>query len=194
MLAFATHLPPPSLDSACHLQMRSTLVLRIRAAVFSARVRRFFSSSDTFNCQLSTVNLCPATFFYPLSFLMIPHSFAQRRTPNPFAINRLRTLSITIEGVPPSPSHRFVFSTTSALFSAHHDGKSRITPLVPRIRRSRLRGALFASRRKPQSSRCPGFFSSSGTFNYQLLHPLPQTSPASVLRILPAALAGTCGE
>jgi hypothetical protein len=39
----------------------------------------------------------------PFLFQSLPHSFAQRRSPNPFPINHLRTLSIITEGVPPHP-------------------------------------------------------------------------------------------
>ena len=57
-------------------------------------------------CAPTSVTSVLEKLYSPYLFLFqsVPHSFPQRRTPNSFAINRFRTLSITMGGAPMSAS------------------------------------------------------------------------------------------
>ena len=69
----------------------------------------FWNSPLVLRASVPVPSLCLLYFLYflyLLYFLLLAHSFAQRSNRNPFAVNRLRTLSIVTGGVPP----RILFS------------------------------------------------------------------------------------
>jgi hypothetical protein len=86
---------------------------------FATRARIFLGSSEPCPAHPRASAAHPsfmqrALFVYPLSFQPLPHSFSQRRTSSPFAVNRLRTLFRSTEGggCPPSfclPEFRIFF-------------------------------------------------------------------------------------
>jgi hypothetical protein len=72
--------------------------------------------------QVELPRLVPSSIpvIQPLCFQTLTHSFAQRRSRNSFFFNRLRTLSITTEGVPPSRYFHRLPLLQSPLFPVVH--------------------------------------------------------------------------